>query len=1149
MNHEPTISHWLRQVALLVVVMLTFGGWAGRAAEAPADLYSVSISDATFPRAVAAVEKATPYSLSYSTADIPADCRITIRARRASIKVIMAQMLRGLGMQYKIDGRHIVLQRTDSRAASGATVPGGRRVTGVVTDASGEALPGAVVNIKGTNVNTVTDLDGRYSITVADDTDEPTLHVSYVGYAPRTFKLPKGQDSADFSLAEDASSSLDEVVVIGYGSIKKESVTSAISTLGADKLSKTLAINTSGAVAGKIAGVNFRQTDGRPGATTSINIRNMGTPLFVVDGVQMDEGQFNNIDFNDIESISVLKDGSAAIYGVRAANGVVVVTTKRGQRGQKCTVNINANYGWQSVFRYPQPADAATFVRARVQAATIQGTTQQFTPEEYALWQEGKEPGYQSFDWKKFVLRNNAPQYNISASASGGSDHVNYYFGLGHTRQESLVNDYGYYERTNMQMNIDADISPTLRVMAQVNGRVEDNVTAAFNSYLSGHDGYWSAFFATENNLPTSQPYANGNHMYPANTSAAGYTNFATLKMSQAGKQTQHWMVFQGNAALEWTPLKGLKLKGLVSYFTAMERYKTRPRGYQLYSYNENTDTYSMVVDAQSNLFINRSQYTETLNSQLSADYSATFAGSHNVKAFVGMETYKTTNPMLYLEGKPTVDALKIAYFKELTKIQERDRDIATRLGYMARVNYDYEHRYLLELAARWDGSYKFPPHHRWGFFPSVSAGWRPSQEKFWEGWGLSSWFNDLKLRISYGVMGDDNVSGYSPFDYMGGYNYNSGGAVLDGSYVTGTQVRSLPKDNISWLKSHVFDVGVDVSLFNSRLTGSIDYFDRMRKGLPGQRYDVLIPTEVGFTWPIENLNSDRVRGFDAMVQWNDRIGEVSYSVGGTFTLARSFNWHQYKPTYANSWDYYRNSQNERYSNNSWVRICTGQFQSWEQIASWPIDNDGKGNTTMRPGDLIFKDCNRDGIIDDQDVRPMGTLGYEDSHTPIVNFGLNITAQWKGIDFSMAFVGATNITYFANWENRYPFHADANNPQYMSGNQWHLADPFDADSELIPGKYPTMLTGKSYADPNYFESTFWMKDIWYLKCRNLEVGYTLPQKWLKPLRISNFRVYFSGQNLFAFDNCHFDFDPEISDTSSFAYPTTRIYSIGFNLTF
>ena len=1023
-------------------------------------------------------------------------------------------------------------------------------VKGVVSDNDGNPLTGAVVHIEGTKQSTVTDINGHYSLS-CNPTSKSRISVSYIGFKTTSSIITQAHGGIlDFKLSESDAENISEVVVTGYGTMKKESLSSAISMINSKEISRSAAGNTSGALIGKIAGVNSLQSSGRPGNTTSIRIRNMGSPLYVIDGVQQDEGQFNNIDFNDIESISVLKDASAAIYGLRAANGVIVVTTKSGKRNQKSTINFNTYYGWQSPFRFMKPADASTYVRSITQSSTITGKAYHYSEEDAKEWINGTRKG---FNWRDYIFVKSAPQWYGEVNATGGSEKMSYYVSLSHTYQGALIRDLGNFQRTNAQFNIDVDVTSNFRIKAQVNGRIETHDENAFNSAYSGNDVWFSAYYGLCANLPTNYPYANNNPLYPAVVSSPGYTNFAVLAGNNSGKRIDEWRVVQANLTGEWEPVKNLKFKGLFSYYYATRNYNHRAKSFKLYSYDKATDSYN-VQKSYAGLEDQRWSYVERLNAQINANYKHTWADAHNFEAFVGMETYKANTPEIHFYGTPTMDALKVTYFNEIRGFGETGKNTQARMGFMGRLNYDYKHRYLLELSARYDGSWKFPPNHRWGFFPSVSGAWRVSEEPFWQKTGAYKYVNDLKLRVSYGVMGDDDVSGYGTFDYLSGYTYDTGNAVIDGEVTKTSSVRSLPKTNVSWLKAKALDIGIDVGLFNNRLTLTFDYFRRLRTGLLGSRYDVVVPSEIGFSWPSENLNSDLVQGFDASAKWEDDIRDFHYAVGGNITLARSYNWNQYKPRFSNSRDYYVYNAHHRVSGNSWTHKCIGQFQSWEQINSWPVDIDGKGNSTLRPGDLIYEDMDGDGVITNDDMRPMGHMTYDssthgDGRTPIVNFGINLSASWKGIDFAADFAGAALITKYFNWEARFPFHADGNMPQYILGDQWHLADPFDANSQLIPGKYPTVLEGNG-GHTNYLASNFWAQDNWYVKLRNLQIGYTFPKKWMNKISIKNLRVYVLMQNLFSIDNCHqYSLDPEITNASGSSAPTNRVINIGANITF
>ena len=955
---------------------------------------------------------------------------------------------------------------------------------------------------------------------------------------PKTVQV-NGRRVIDVVLSENAEE-LSEVVVTGFGlAQRKESLTSAIAVIGADQIEKSAAVTSSGALVGKIAGINSRQTDGRPGASTAIQIRNMGAPLFVIDGIQSDEGQFNNIDYNDIESISVLKDASAAIYGVRAANGVIVVTTKKGSRKSKNTIAVSGYYGWQNLYDFPRPADAATYIRNYIQSETVQGVTNyRYTKEDYAKWLQGTEKGYVPFDWYDYIWET-SPQTYLNMNLSGGSENINYYMSVGHLNQDAIIVNYGGFRRTNVQMNVNANVTPKLRVGGGMNGRIETRI----NPGVPGTDDYWLPRFGTYRNLPTKRPFANDNPEYPTLTSTDPGTNFGWLTFDKAGKFQDTWRVVQLNVNGEYEILDGLKLKALASYYYANRQLDNQEYTYKLYGYDEKSNTYPVIFE-NNNPWRERTQSrVEEVTSNIQLSYGNTF-GAHTISAVLGAEAIRRDTPWNWVHSIPTSNALHLIDYETMDTYDDYGNETQARLGYLGRFNYDYAGRYLIELSGRYDGSWKFPPSHRWGFFPAGSLGWRISEETFWKDGKIGEWIDNFKLRASYGLLGDDNVAGYSPFDYMSGYTYKSGGSVIDGKYTIGTSPRGLPVTTLSWIKARMLDVGIDVAPLRNRLSGSVDFFRRHRTGLPGSRYDILLPSEVGFGLPQENLNSDVHMGYDMEARWSDMAGDFHYTIAANMTYARFYDWEQYKPRFNNSWDEYRNSLVHRFGHLNWGLEADGQFQSWEEIATWPIDNDRQGNRTLRPGDIKYKDVNGDGVINWMDERP---IGYRQDSTPILNFGLNCAMDWKGLDFSFQLSGGALSSWFQEWEMRNPFHDGGNNPQYYMEDTWHLADIWDAHSELIPGKYPMLLIGNS-SHSNYWNSTFWKKNVRYIKVRNAELGYTLPKRWMEKATLSSVRIYVSGQNLFGFTNL-VGVDPEIQETNGLAYPTMRVINVGCNIKF
>ncbi|MDR3252045.1 MAG: TonB-dependent receptor [Tannerella sp.] len=1008
-------------------------------------------------------------------------------------------------------------------------------VRGTVVDENGEAVIGANIVEKGSGTNgTSTDADGKFTLTVPRGA---TLYVSFIGYIPQS--ITASGEALRIILKED-SQALDEVVVTGFGlAQKKATLTGAISAIGSKEISRSLSPTASGALVGKVAGLNTRQVDGRPGASTSIQIRNMGTPLYVIDGIISDEGQFNNLDFNDIDAITILKDATASIYGVRAANGVIVVTTKKGATNTRNTVSLNAYYGWQTLSEFPHPANAATYVEKYIMSETVQGksgTQYTYSRDDLAKWQQGTEKGYVPFDWYDFIFET-APQLYVNANITGGSDKINYYVSIGNLTQDAMIVNYGGFERTNLQMNIDAKISDKLKVGASMNGRIETRV----NPGVPQVDDYWMPRFGVYRNLPTRRPYANDNVNYPTTTGPSNETNFAWLNYELSGRMEDTWRIAQLQANAEYDIMAGLKAKVLVGYYFAYRNHDNQEYTYKLYGYDEDTDTYPVIFENLNPWRERTTAYNEDINSNIQLSYDKKF-GDHTVSAQVGFESWQRDHPQTWVHSRPTANSLHLIDYPTMDTYNDDGLRTNARLGWIGHLNYDYANKYLLEASARYDGSYRFAPGHRWGLFPSASVGWRLSEEAFWSESKLHDVFSDFKLRGSYGLVGSDDIG--SDFNYLSGYTYKSGGAVIDDKYVIGSVARGLPVTTLSWIKAYILNIGVDVSFLKNRLNGQAEFFRRHRTGLAASRYDVLLPSEVGFSLPQENLNSDVHMGYEFQLNWNDNIDELAYRVGANLTYARFYDYEQYKPRRSNSWDYYRNSIWHRYGYVNWGLEAIGQFESWEEIAEYTIDNDRQGNKTLRPGDIKYKDVNGDNTINGMDERP---IGFREGSTPILNWGINLGATWRGFELGMDFTGGALSSWYQDYEQRNPFHDGGNNPQYYMEDTWRLADIWDANSNYVPGKYPMLLIGNS-SHSNYWNSSFWKKNVAYVKLRNLELGYNIPKHVLDRLYLAGLKVYVAGTNVFTLCNI-MGVDPESDQSNGLGYPTTRVINVGLNIKF
>jgi TonB-linked SusC/RagA family outer membrane protein len=1015
-----------------------------------------------------------------------------------------------------------------------------KTLTGKIVDEKKTPLPGVSVVVKGSTVGTTTNADGSFSLTVNDAAE--VLTFSFIGYTSQD--LPIGSRTTFEVSMVPSSEELTEVVVVGYGTQSSATVTGAVSNVQAKDLIRTPAIGTSDALVGRVQGITARKADARPGAATTIQIRNLGTPLFVIDGVPSDAANFNNLGQNDIESVSILKDASAAIYGLRASNGVVLVTTKKGKAGDgPAKINISGYYGLQNFTRYPKPANAYQHMRGLVESDVNQGRTPTITPAELEKWKAGTEKGYQSFDYYKMVMRPNVPQYSLNANVSGGTEKISYFLSVGHLSQDALIEDFKF-NRTNIQANIESSVTKRLKVGAQISARLEDREQAG----VPGLDDYFNPFLSIFTMWPTERPYANDNPKYINQTHNVN-VNPATYKKDITGYVDEIDRVVKGNFYAEYDFAFGLKARGTYSYQYRNHDFDGFEYTYDAYTYDAAKDTYNVVPGGgnQNPWRERRKRNTIDRFAQFQLSYNKNF-GDHAISAVAAYEQSDLVHTNLVVHTVPPNNYIPLMSFANQDLLID-EWNTEARAGYVGRVNYNYKEKYLVEALGRYDGSFLYAPGKRFGFFPGVSAGWRISEEAFFGG-KLDNIFSNLKIRGSYGRTGSDRLSNndflVAPFSYLPGYNFLQGSAIFDGTYNIGVRPRGLPITTLSWITNISTNFGIDFGLLGGKLNGQFDLFERKREGLPAARYDVLLPSEVGYSLPNENLNSDTHRGMEGVLTYKSAVGQVNYTVSANATLSRRRDLDFYKPRFGNSYNEYRDSYVDRWGNINWGYQVVGQFQSQQEIESHPINNDEQGNRTQLPGDFIYKDVNGDGIINFLDERP---IGYAEGANPYVSFAFNGSVAYKGFSLFFDFAGASLQSFQRNWELKIPYQNNGTSPDFMLEDRWHRADPYDPNSAWIPGTYPAIRKDNS-SHVNFRKSDFWITNVRYIRLRNIELGYNFDQKVFKKLGSNGLRIYVNASNLFSIDNVKkYGIDPEISSGNALVYPQQRLFNAGFNITF
>ena len=1076
------------------------------------------------------IEDQSNFYFLYNGKLIDVSKRVSINVTDQNLENTLTELLRETNISYQVINRQVILSPRDNVSIAGQQVS----ISGKVTDSTGQPLPGVSVVVKGTTTGTITDFDGKY--TLANVPGDAVLVFSFVGM--RSHEIPV-QNKSDINIAlVEETFGIEEVVAVGYGSIKKVNLTGAISNIQSEDLTRSRASTVSQALIGKMAGVQTRLIDGRPGASANLQIRNLGTPLYIIDGIPGTESDFNNIDANDIENISVLKDASAAIYGIRAGNGVVLITTKLGVERKKPKININAYYGLQGFTRFPQQANAYQYMRGLAESAQNQKQATTITPEELDKWKAGKklsDGDYRSMDYLDYMI-NLSPQFYINPSATGGTDRFKYHFSLSHLDQDATIESY-YFKRSTVQANMEASLAKRFKIGTQISGRVEHRHQAGVPG-----DDYSAVFNVITKMWPTERPYANDNPKYINSTHSIN-VNPATYVEEVTGWNDIFNRVIRTNFYGIYDFDFGLQIKGTYSYQYVGWTDDCQEKTYNAYKYDANTDAYSIVIGGGNQNPIRRTsrRNIEEKFSQLQASYNKIIK-NHSVSAVVAYERSNNDNTYLFARAVPKTNYMPIMLFEELNSFSDEWTQQA-RASYIGRFNYNYKGKYLVEFLGRYDGSYLYSSDKRWGFFPGMSIGWRISDEPFFNS-TLGDVFSDLKLRASYGQVGSE--TGVSAYGYLSGFNWAQGNYMFDGNLVTGIQPRGLPVTNLSWVTIESSNIGLDFSFLQNKLSGQLDVFKRKVTGIPAAKYDVLLPSEVGYTLPDENLNSTANLGIEGMVQYRGKIRELNYSVGLNATLSRRKLLHNYKPRFGNLYDEYRNSTEMRWGENTWGYHCLGQFQSQEEIDNHPVNIDGQGNRTLLPGDLIYEDLNGDNIINSYDEQPISYRTTQDN--PYLNIGMNSSFYYRGFNVTMDFAGATMQSFFLNRELKIPYHDNGNSPAFLLEDRWHREDPYDPNSAWVPGTYPAIRKNMT-SHSNFKTNDFYHVNMTYFRMKNFEIGYTFRLKSSGNNNDSNVKIYSNISNLFSIDNVgkRFGIDPEVADFGGRVYPQTRVFNFGLVL--
>ncbi|WP_341227459.1 TonB-dependent receptor [uncultured Arcticibacterium sp.] len=999
-------------------------------------------------------------------------------------------------------------------------------VSGTVLDETGETLPGVSVLIKSTTTGTITDMDGKFQLNTSG-IESPILTFSYIGYKAKEIVL-NGQTQLEVSLESDLQT-LSEVVVVGYGEQKKATLTGSVSQIEGKALESSPQPNLSNSLAGRFSGIIANNRSGEPGYDgSSFTIRGLATTgnndvLVVVDGVPGQIGGLERLSPNDIESVSILKDASAAIYGSRAANGVILVTTKRGKSG-KPTVSYNFNQGFSSPTRLPDMADAAIYGQIRNEIAyynnNANGLNQVYSESEIANFANGSDPvNYPNTDWAAATLKNVALQNQHNLSVRGGTDAVSYFLSLGKSGQEGLYkNGATEYNQYNFRANIDADITERLKVGFSLSGRKEDRqypTSGANDLFRNIYRAYPTQAAVYPNGLPSS---------------GIENSNPVVMATETAGINKNPNYVFNGvlRASYKLPFLDGLSVDGFYSIDENSNRKSNFLTPYTLYNYNSGSGAYDPVVvggDADQQAALFEEHYNQSMIvSNIKLNYKNYFAG-HYVDVFVGYEQSSNSSHTLGASRLhfPTTETPELSQGGAAASDYNNYGSSYnfTRKSYLGRFLYNYNEKYMAEIQLRADGSSNFPKESRYGFFPSVSAGYRISEEPWFQ--NNQSFFNDLKIRASYGELGNDNVG---QFQYYDNYSFNN--RYLIGDVVsTGIDLTRLGNPNITWEVAKKTDIALN-AVWLKNFTTEVIYFRQNRSdilttrnaSIPGTS-GIVNPYDAETLVPAENIGEVKSSGIESSVGYN-KNGDFSFGIAANFTYAK--NELVFKDEAPGVLDYQR--ETGRSLNTYLLYNAIGIFRSQEELDAYPHV------AGAQVGDLIYEDYNGDGNIsaDDQVRTEYGNI-------PQMTFGLTLQAAYRNFDFSAILSGQAQV-------NQYVLPESGTIGNYYSS--W-------ADNRYSPsnteGTYPRVSERSSSAiSGGLYRNNFWLNDAAFVRLKNIQLGYTLPESILERANIASLRIYTNAFNLLTLTGVK-DFDPEGSSESGQFYPQQKIFNLGLNIQF
>ncbi len=1077
-------------------------------------LITISFSNITLKEAMNRIEQSSGYTFFYDGNQVDTRQKVSLDVRNTPLDKVMDALFKETGISYEVTSTQVALFAVGQSLSSATERQ--VTVTGKVTDKNGEAIIGANISVPGTSIGTITDMDGNYTLTVPQGA---TLQISYIGYV--TLKIKAGSQDI-IQLSEDAET-LSEVVVVGYGSQKKVNVIGSIATVDSKSLEARATADVSNMLTGQLSGVTITQSSGNPGQDAgTIRVRGVGSfgatpePLVLVDGMP---GSLSDLTPADIDNISVLKDASsAAIYGSRAANGVILVTTKKGKEG-KARVTYNGSVGMSQATELPDFAHSYEYAEFYNMAMG----TETYTPEMIQKYRDGSDPdNYADEMYLEELLGGHALQTKHELSVSGGTNKVQYMASLGYLRQNGLLEN-NYYNRYNARINLNAELASNLTLSTRVSGMTSDRHEPSTPGILdnSGFKGIISNAVRFPGLTPSYLQNGEVGLGPKLQGTPVAWVDCASFYREDFDK-------FNGNIELAWKPIKGLTLKAIGGYNYTLSQVRTY-RADLILTGNKSTGPSTLGHSMARTVY-------KTF--QAVADYTTTIADKHNLSVLAGY-TWEDENERSLSGNRSNFPSDDVPHLGaggadgQTNDGGGYDWAIQSLFG---RLTYNYDQRYLFEATARYDGSSRFPTDTKFGFFPSVAAGWRVSEESFWkENEDLSSWFNSLKVKASYGVLGNNNIGNYP---YQSVYSLGSKqNYVFGGVYTQGAAVTTYVDPTLKWERTRTFDVGIETAFFNNKLTFNASYFQRKTTDVlykPAASYSAI------FGLSISEVNTGELenKGWEFEIGHNHSIGDFRYHINGNFSIIKNEvktlgmgNVTQNNGMVGNGSDLFIGYPMQMF----YGYKTDGVFLTDAEVSDWYDQSSiAKGS---KAGDIRYLDLTGDGKVTADDKTFLG------SRIPKYTFGLNLGAEYKGFDFSMLIQGVADVNGMLSVYAGHAFYQEGNIQRWQMENCWNVQQ-----DNRYP-EYPRLEVMSNAGSNNTLTSDFWVLNASYVKVRNIQLGYTLPQTVSQKFGASNLRFYVTLDNPLSFDSYREGWDPENTNNNGQYYPTMSTYTFGLTLKF